>query len=280
MAVVDGSDRWPSSAISMPQCDAYPVTETPTRRVGRLPAMKSPMKNPSSSVVKADAADAYHRCLKIIAFPCLVAYTLNALMHEGRTFTASTNGEYLSMSGDSGLRMTLSQPMPAWMLKAHSYGALALVLLVLSQKEVVRRMASDYAGFARAHRVLGYATLAALATMDAAGYALCAFSTFEHFAYFAVAFAAPFALWLVGIWYTARTRRWRAHAFLSNMLLKGCIATPLSRLGGAALQRRGWPLAQGYYEGIFGVALIVGLWQAADIAYLVAGWRAGEAKGR
>ena len=57
-------------------------------------------------------------------------------------------------------------------------------------------------------------------------------------------------------------------AFLGNMLLKGCIATPLSRVGGAFLQRRGWALAPGYYQGIFGVAAVIGVWQLADIVVL------------
>ena len=104
--------------------------------------------------------------------------------------------------------------------------------------------------------------------MDTAGYLMCKNSTFEHFQAFAVLFALPFAVWFVGIWLSARLGWWRAHGFLANMLLKGCIATPLSRVGGAALQRRGWDYAPGYYQGIFGVAAVIAVWQLVDIARL------------
>ena len=172
--------------------------------------------------------------------------------------------------------MDLSSPFPLWLLRMHRYGAVALVVLVLLQKEVVRAMAAAFPGLAARrrlgygalaalHRRAGYAALVALAVMDGAGFvagsAHSAFPGFRTFSYF---FAAPFALWLLCIWLTAATGWLRAHAFLSNMLLKGCIATPLSRLGGAALQRLGWPTAAGYYVGIFGVACAIGLWQAAD----------------
>ena len=73
--------------------------------------------------------------------------------------------------------------------------------------------------------------------MDAAGYAMGRFSSFSHFDTFSVLFALPFAVWLVGIWLTA-TRGWlQTHRLLSNMLLKGCIATPLARAGGALPQQ-------------------------------------------
>lgn len=219
------------------------------------------------SAVEDDASDAYHDWIKYAAVPSLVAYSAAALLSEGQQVSGG-GGDYLSTSGDSGLQMSLSSPMPSWMLAAHGRGAIALVGLVLLQKEIVRCMASDYASFASAHRAVGYLTLTALLVMDAAGYSLCSFSTFAHFRYFAIAFALPFAVWLVGIWATARAGYWRAHAFLANMLLKGSIATPLSRLGGAALQKRGMDLAPGYYTGIFGVALVILVWQVVDFVVL------------
>ena len=72
--------------------------------------------------------------------------------------------------------------------------------------------------------------------MDAAGYAMGRFSSFAHFDTFSVLFALPFAIWLVSIWVTAKAKWLQTHRLLSNMLLKGCIATPLARAGGALLQ--------------------------------------------
>ena len=56
------------------------------------------------------------------------------------------------------------------------------------------------------------------------------------------------------------------------MLLKGCVATPLARVAGAALQKRGWEDSQGYYVGIGAVTVATSVGQIADAdaAYL---WR-------
>lgn len=173
----------------------------------------------------------------------------------------------MSIGSDSGLEMDVTGPFPVWMLRAHGGGACLLVLLTLLQKESVRRMAADAEGATALHRRVGYCCLAALAVMDGAGYALgSGYSKFEGFGTFVKFFAAPFALWLVGIWLSAAAGWLRTHALLGNMLLKGCIATPLSRLGGATMQRLGWSTAAGYYQGIFGVACVIGVWQLADLA--------------
>ena len=104
--------------------------------------------------------------------------------------------------------------------------------------------------------------------MDAAGYAMGRFSSFAHFDTFSVLFAAPFALWLVGIWLTATSGWLRTHRLLSNMLLKGCIATPLARAGGALLQqfRPDLGIAFGYYGGIGAVTVLIGVWQVFELA--------------
>lgn len=228
------------------------------------------MNMEKTRLCRADAADAYHRAVKLVALPAIGAYCLHAIAAGTQHVTGSNATGLVSTGADSGLEMTLMSPMPQWLVVAHSRGAIALCFLVFLQKELVRGMAQNLVAFRAAHTYVGYLTLLALFIMDAAGYLLSAFSAFERFQLFAVFFALPFALWLVGLYATARAGWWRAHAFLANMLLKGCIATPLSRLGGAALQRRGWDRASGYYQGIFGVALIIALWQAADCLSL---WR-------
>ena len=176
--------------------------------------------------------------------PTIAVYSVHALYHEAQQVTGNNQKpDTCGASGDGGLKMTLGSPMPKWMLLAHGRGALALCTLVFLQKEVVRRMAENLRSTAQSTSTWGYLRLACLFIMDAAGYWMCGFSTFENFQLFAIFFAMPFALWLVGIYASARAGWWRSHAFLSNMLLKGCIATPLSRLGGAALQQRGYELA-------------------------------------
>ena len=234
------------------------------------------MRPDNHLVAAEDAADVYHRAFKFVALPALVAYIVHAaaLSSGHRDNSRYDRVGYVSTSGDVGLLMALSERMPPWLLWTHGRGALTLVALVLVQKELVRKMGlapsfASFSYFSAAHRKLGYAILAALLVMDACGYALCKYSTFEGFQWFAVVFAAPFAAWLIGIWCTARAGYWRSHALLANMLLKGCIATPLSRLGGAYLQHHGWPMASGYYQGIFAVAAIIAVWQAVDLV----GWQ-------
>ena len=119
----------------------------------------------------------------------------------------------------------------------------------------------------KVHRRLGYCILLACAIMDGAGYYMGRYSAFPHFETFSVWFALPFAVWLILIPLTAKLKLLHTHRLLSNMLVKGCIATPLSRVGGAHLQRMGWETASGYYVGIFGVAMVIGVWQLIDIYY-------------
>ena len=226
------------------------------------------------STCREDSTDIYHRRFKFVALPCIFAYVAHALMHESQQVVGSNSTGFVSTSGDSGLQMTLSSPIPHWMLLAHGRGSLLLCALVFAQKELVRWMGSSSAAvmsYARAHRAVGYATLATLYVFIHAGYLMCGHSTFDAFNVFAILFALPFVVWLVGIWATARLGMWGLHAFLANMLLKGCIATPLSRVGGALLQRHGWELARGYYQGIFGVAALIGVWQVADTVLLLRG---------
>ena len=49
------------------------------------------------------------------------------------------------------------------------------------------------------------------------------------------------------------------------MVLKSCIAVPLSRVMGAYLQRSGWGEASGYYTGILATTVLIGLWQVYEL---------------
>ena len=211
-------------------------------------------------LIELDATDFYNRRAKWVLVPVLAMYNFHSvfLSRGQRSDTRSISGE--------GLAMDLVAPLPLPLLHAHSCGAIVLVLLTLLQKETVPGMlraptkdGSRPLGLAtsgaRLHRRLGYGCLTALAVMDAAGYAMGRYSAFANFDTFSVLFALPFAAWLVAIPLTARCGWMRSHRLASNMLLKGCIATPLSRLGGALLQHRGWPTAAGYYTSRVSSAL-------------------------
>lgn len=223
-------------------------------------------------LVESDANDLYHRRIKYVALPVLSVYVVHALWACTKVLArGSPGGDGVKMSiGGDGLKMNLTAPFPPWMLAAHSIGACVLVALTLVQKGMAAQWLVEVPAAALRHRRLGYMILVALAVMDSAGYAMgSGYSAFPGFATFAKFFAAPFALWLVGIWLTARAGWLHAHALLGNMLLKGCIATPLSRLGGAALQRCGWSTAAGYYQGIGAVTCVIGAWQLGDLVAFV-----------
>ena len=230
------------------------------------------------SAIASDAADIWHRRIKWVLTPLLAVYFFKTVVTPSETRVKE--GEVLSVGRDSGLLMTLQSPFPPWLLALHSMAALLLFMAMIVQKEVVRMMSctagSDSGGWQRAHRRVGYFGLLLVLLMDLAGF-ICAvgpYSSFAGFQTFAYFFAAPFALFLIGVCCTASPKRIELHAFMGNALLKGSVATPFSRIGGAVLQRSGWAPAAGYYQGIFAVVCVFGLWQLADIYTLCAkmGW--------
>ena len=127
-------------------------------------------------VLAADSNDVYHRVVKFVAVPALVAYATHALLTPGECSPTR------SVSGDSGLTMDLKAALPPWLLAIHSFSALALVFLTLAQKENVARgllpslipSASQagrpvklvYSQSLKRHRRIGYTCLAACTAMD------------------------------------------------------------------------------------------------------------------
>lgn len=108
-----------------------------------------------------------------------------------------------------------------------------------------------------------------MAGMDAAGLLMGPYPTLPHFRTFIWFFAAPWAAWLVLLYLTASPARIFYHRLLANTTVKGCLAVPLSRLGGSLLQHAGWPESDGYYIGIGAATLGVGLWVVADILLML-----------
>ena len=49
------------------------------------------------------------------------------------------------------------------------------------------------------------------------------------------------------------------------MVIKGCIAVPMSRVSGAILQREGWGEAEGYYMGILCTSIVIGIWELYEM---------------
>ena len=245
--------------------------------------------------LQADAADAYNRVLKWWLLPVFGAYFLAVIFNSSWTSDAQhvtrthPNGiRYTAAiathhARESGLRMQVSpDAFPHTCLSGHAIAASTLFLLVFLQKETVRRLARAPARDAGrrgkdqwqaevqlmrvVHKWAGMACLALLLAMDCLGFYVGRHSAWGGFTLFNFAFFAPWVIMFLGIYGTARSPRLiRWHRFFGNMLLKSCIATPLARLAGAALQHRGWTDEMGYYQGIGGVTLGISVWQVADL---------------
>eukprot|EP00470_Lotharella_oceanica_P001718 CAMPEP_0170170442 /NCGR_PEP_ID=MMETSP0040_2-20121228/3436_1 /TAXON_ID=641309 /ORGANISM="Lotharella oceanica, Strain CCMP622" /LENGTH=176 /DNA_ID=CAMNT_0010409847 /DNA_START=125 /DNA_END=652 /DNA_ORIENTATION=+ len=172
--------------------------------------------------------------------------------------------------------MQLKSKFPDALLQIHAGCAVAMLLMVLFQKHSVIRMLGKEGSFARqAHRWVGRLTLLVMMGMDVAGYLMGPYAQWDHFTTFEYLFAAPWIVFLAGIYSFASIKHVRLHRLFGNMLLKACIATPLARLAGAALQRselatqKEWSDEMAYYIGIGGVSAVVGLWQACDALHVV-----------
>jgi hypothetical protein len=103
--------------------------------------------------------------------------------------------------------------------------------------------------------------------MNLFGFLMAEHSSFDGFNIFIFIFAAPFTIFGLGLYFTAKRGEYiRYHRLFGNMLLKGCIGTPLARYGGSILQNMfGYTNERGYYVGIGLVTLLFGVWQFYEI---------------
>jgi hypothetical protein len=233
-----------------------------------------------------DSLDLYHWPVKAVLLPMLLLYVVSWVVGAGHALTEDVHAvlpnvaSNIECSGDVGLCMTFrfDRPLNHWLLRGHAIAAVSLVALVVAQKELVRRIAVCPTSLRdpwRAHRKLGYLTLATMLAMNLCGYLMGPSSSFESFQSFIVLFAAPWVSFAVLIVLTGRGSRRQAlgksswvaeHRLVANMLLKAALSTPLSRLGGSILQRQtSWSLEAGYYVGIFSITAVVTVWQLVEI---------------
>ena len=213
--------------------------------------------------IALDTTDSYHT-FKPFLLLLLGIYLVVFLLNHHITQVDPRTKLQTSIAKD-GLRLGVNEEIPEWLVNVHAGCAMTLLAMAILQKEVVVKMRDKYAEFIATHRFLGRACLLLIGVMDAAGFVMGRWSRFENFNILSILFAAPWVVFLVGLYFTA-TPKWMVwHRIFGNMLLKGCIATPLSRWCGALLQRSGWRDAPGYYEGIGGVTVLVGLWSMVDL---------------
>ena len=106
--------------------------------------------------------------------------------------------------------------------------------------------------------------IALLLLMIYTAWDVSAHSKWESFHIFKYLFVAPFAFCSIAIPVTARLKWMVCHWFLGNLLLKACLAVPVARAIGSALQRLGMDGPPGFYTGI-SIATALGVaWHAYD----------------
>ena len=213
--------------------------------------------------LEADSKDIYNKYVKWVVMVFLGWYVFRVIMNKTEEMVGvGEGGIRVSIARDSGLKMIVSEFPSAFLPNLHAISGILLCALVLVQKQNVLLMMKSYKTYAFVHKWLGYIILGLISAMVYGGYMLGKFSAFKGFDVFSVFFAAPWVIWIACIYYTARPSMISIHRLLSNMMLKGCIATPLSRIAGALLQRvEGWDEESGFYQGIGGVSMIIALWQ-------------------
>lgn len=240
--------------------------------------MVSRLAPTKADAVASDRTDIWNRQVRFVVLPILFVYVVHALLQTHTTdMIVSTSNEeeqtiYHARARDSGLLMTLKAPFPSFLQDVHIYSAILLFIATFVQKELVRR-GIGLAKPAAVHHYLGYFVLLMANVMNAAGFFMGwgDFSNLDNFTIFIWFFAAPWPLISLGIYFSAKLSAWQWHRLFANALLKACIAVPMSRVLGAVLQRNGWEHALGYYTGIIGSTILIGLWQIADIVQLLSG---------
>ncbi len=170
------------------------------------------------AVIAADSIDFYNRRLAWLVVPLTAAWLLWTF--GVRTFLLPPSHALASESRDAGLQMTLVAPFPWWMLWGHSLAGSLLLAGVLFQKSTVCRMAQGAsaspsqgglpvsAHLARSlHHWAGYLLLGAMLVMSGAGLAMAPFSSWDNFSAFSVGFAAPWMVWAVALYVSAKTHK-------------------------------------------------------------------------
>jgi hypothetical protein len=236
------------------------------------------MTNTLRSQLVHDSNDLYNKYFKWFIVVFIAWYVTHAVLTDHKDETE--NGILTSTARDTGLKMTMSEFPPSRFLNIHATSGMLLCVIVLVQKQTVLWMLErSYAQYKVIHKYLGYVILLLICGMVYGGYMLGLYSAFPAFSTFSIFFAAPFAFWTVAIYYTARPSMISVHRLLGNMLLKGCVAVPLSRIGGAFLQNLdGWNDVSGFYQGIGGTAMIIVVWQGYELFDWWCQWRSTDKK--
>jgi hypothetical protein len=231
------------------------------------------MSQTTLKILQSDANDPrYHSIAKTLLGIPLFMYSVGfLLLHHTLNIIKNDQNETTLIIAEAkdGLQMSVKHDLPEWKLILHSFCAMGLLFICIFQKENIKwmsRSANQYIKWINIHRWVGRFSLVLILGMDIGGLLMGTESTLEKFQIFVIFFAAPFFCFGLGLYLTAKPSLLEYHRIFANMLVKGCIGTPLARLGGSLFQRIGYfNLSSGYYCGIGFVTLILGSWQVVEL---------------
>jgi hypothetical protein len=197
----------------------------------------------------------------------LIGYVAVAVF-RGRTYehhdNASQGVEYVS---PEGLTMPLRSAFPEWFLSMHRWAAVLIIPLCVAQTEIVGlmddRKEGDVSSRKRArdaHAVVGYSLLGCVGLMAVGGVMLRDSSQFSHFPLFVGAVVSPWIGMLSILPLSAFKNLPLVHASAGSVMFKSCIAVPLARVLGVALQSYLGDAERGYYYGILGSTVVTTVW--------------------
>ncbi|ETO27195.1 hypothetical protein RFI_09936 [Reticulomyxa filosa] len=235
------------------------------------------------ALLEQEKNDLFNNWFRYIATPLLLLhafcyyYFKHSVKQKPSTNTNETVTEYVYQSSDVGLVMDLKEIFPWLYLQGHSFCAVSSVLCILFQKELLFRVSTHKDERQRfnpliwnIHKFVGYVILCCVFTMDVCGYLMGAFSNWPSFDIFSIYFASPWPFMILGVFLSAKLQLWNFHRFMSNMLFKACVVTPVARFAGAIAQRYhqfGTSDEYNYYMGIALVTLLASVWQLYDFKY-------------
>jgi hypothetical protein len=251
------------------------------------------MRADKEAVLRAAAGASYFSdgITKYLVLGFLAVYSVVIVTRRSETLAASaeTNGvvEYTS---PEWLRLPLVTPFDPASLCLHYVCGIALVLSCGIQKHLLPAMAKGkHQSTARfLHRcVFGPIAVLAMIGMAVGGFQMRQDPALPLFSSAMVGFVLPWIVFILVVGPSAYAGAWTVHAVAGEAMFKACVAVPLARVLGAALQRLHvdtlppavvailgetgaahleFTDVSGYYTGIGLSAAFTAVWALSDVA--------------
>ena len=227
----------------------------------------------------------WRKVLRRVSQGFLLGYVVIAAFRSRSYEATGDDSADIQYVSPEGLAMPLRAVFPEWFLSLHRWGAIMIIPLCVLQTEIVGRMddrQEDGTSSSRqrardAHTVVGYSLLGCVSLMAVGGVMLRDSSGFTHFPLFIVAVVSPWVGLLAVLPLSVYKNKPLLHASAGSVMFKSCVAVPLARVLGVALQTR-MNTERGYYLGILASSIITTVWAATDLKRLRDSYKRKQSK--